>query len=28
VNAFGLIKVNGAWKIHYLIDTRRKDNCG
>jgi hypothetical protein len=27
VNAFGLIKVNGAWKIHYLIDTRRKDNC-
>jgi ketosteroid isomerase-like protein len=27
VDAFGLIKVNGAWKIHYLIDTRRKDNC-
>jgi hypothetical protein len=27
VNVFGLIKVNGAWKIHYLIDTRRKDNC-
>lgn len=28
VDLFGLIKVNGAWKIHYLIDTRRKDNCG
>ncbi len=27
VDAFGLIRVNGAWKIHYLIDTRRKDNC-
>lgn len=27
VDLFGLIKVNGAWKIHYLIDTRRKDNC-
>ena len=27
VDAFGLIKVNGAWKIHYLIDTKRKDNC-
>ena len=28
VDFFGLIKVNGVWKIHYLIDTRRKDNCG
>lgn len=27
VDAFGLIKVNGSWKIHYLIDTKRKDNC-
>jgi len=27
VDAFGLIKVNGAWKIHSLIDTKRKDNC-
>jgi len=27
VDAFGLIKVNGVWKIHYLIDTKRKDNC-
>lgn len=28
VDLFGLIKVNGAWKIYYLIDTRRKENCG
>lgn len=28
VNVFGLIKVNGVWKIHSVIDTRRKDNCG
>jgi hypothetical protein len=27
VNVFGLIKASGTWKIHYLIDTRRKDNC-
>lgn len=27
-NVFGLIKVSGAWKIHSVIDTRRKDNCG
>jgi hypothetical protein len=26
-NSFQLIKENGAWKIQYLIDTRRKDNC-
>ncbi len=26
-NSFQLVKKNGEWKIHYLIDTRRKDNC-
>ncbi|KQT17561.1 hypothetical protein ASG31_09170 [Chryseobacterium sp. Leaf404] len=26
-NSFQLIKVNNEWKIQYLIDTRRKDNC-
>lgn len=27
VNSFQLFKDNGAWKIIYLIDTRRKENC-
>lgn len=27
VNSFQLVKVNDSWKIVYLIDTRRKDNC-
>ena len=27
VNSFQLVKVNEGWKIVYLIDTRRKDNC-
>jgi hypothetical protein len=27
VNSFQLIKLNGNWKIQYLIDTRRKDGC-
>jgi hypothetical protein len=27
VNAFHLVKSNGAWKIQYIIDTRRKVNC-
>lgn len=27
VNHFVLIKLNETWKIQYLIDTRRKDNC-
>ena len=27
VNSFQLVKVGDAWKIVYLIDTRRKDNC-
>lgn len=26
-NSFQLIKQNGEWKIQYIIDTRRKDNC-
>ncbi len=26
-NSFQLIKQNGEWKIQYLIDTRRKENC-
>lgn len=27
VNSFQLFKSPGGWKITYLIDTRRKDNC-
>ena len=27
VNSFQLLKVKNAWKIIYLIDTRRKDDC-
>lgn len=27
VNSFQLVRLNGAWKIQYIIDTRRKDNC-
>lgn len=27
VNSFQLVKLNGQWKIQYLIDTRRKDGC-
>lgn len=26
-NSFQLVKQNNIWKIQYLIDTRRKDNC-
>lgn len=26
-NSFQLIKQNDLWKIQYLIDTRRKENC-
>jgi hypothetical protein len=26
-NSFQLVKQNGTWKIQYLIDTRRKENC-
>ena len=25
VDAFQLVRINGAWKVQYLIDTRRKD---
>jgi hypothetical protein len=27
VNSFALIKLDGLWKIVYIIDTRRKDGC-
>jgi hypothetical protein len=27
VNAFHLVKLNGQWKIQYIIDTRRKEGC-
>lgn len=27
VNSFTLVKLNGEWKINYVIDTRRKQNC-
>ena len=27
VNSFQLVKINGEWKIQYLIDTRRKQGC-
>lgn len=27
VNSFQLVRVNGTWKIQYLIDTRRKQGC-
>ncbi|WP_462254940.1 nuclear transport factor 2 family protein [Ferruginibacter sp.] len=27
VNSFQLVKLNGEWKIQYLIDTRRKKVC-
>jgi hypothetical protein len=27
VNSFQLVRINGSWKIQYIIDTRRKDNC-
>ncbi|MFY1047601.1 nuclear transport factor 2 family protein [Chryseobacterium sp. GP-SGM7] len=26
-NSFQLVKQNNLWKIQYLIDTRRKENC-
>lgn len=26
-NSFQLVFINGQWKIHYLIDTRRKTDC-
>jgi hypothetical protein len=27
VNSFQLVKLNGEWKIQYIIDTRRKEPC-
>ena len=27
VNSFQLVRIKGQWKIQYIIDTRRKDNC-
>ena len=27
VNSFQMIKQNGAWKIFYVVDTRRRENC-
>jgi hypothetical protein len=27
VNSFQLVRVNGLWKIQYIIDTRRKVGC-
>jgi hypothetical protein len=27
VNSFQLVKISGEWKIQYIIDTRRKENC-
>lgn len=27
VNSFQLVKLDGAWKIQYLIDTRRRAGC-
>jgi hypothetical protein len=27
VNSFQLARLNGEWKIQYILDTRRKSNC-
>lgn len=27
VDSFQLVKIEGTWKIQYLVDTRRKQNC-
>lgn len=27
VNSFQMVKLNNEWKITYIIDTRRRDNC-
>lgn len=26
-DSFQMVRINGEWKIQYLIDTRRKENC-
>ncbi|MEP6746586.1 MAG: nuclear transport factor 2 family protein [Bacteroidota bacterium] len=28
VDSYQLVRLNGQWKIQYLIDTRRKEPCG
>jgi Putative lumazine-binding len=28
VDSYQLVRINGVWKIQYLIDTRRKIPCG
>ena len=28
IDSYQLIRISGIWKIQYLIDTRRKANCG
>jgi len=28
VDSYQLVRINGEWKIQYIIDTRRKANCG
>ncbi len=27
MNSFQLVRINGKWKIQYLIDTRRRQGC-
>lgn len=27
VNSFQLVRINGQWKIQYIIDTRRRQGC-
>lgn len=27
VDSYQLVKIKGVWRIQYLIDTRRKENC-
>ncbi len=27
VNSFQLVRLNNIWKIQYILDTRRKNNC-
>lgn len=27
VNSFQLVRLNGNWKIQYIIDTRRREGC-
>jgi hypothetical protein len=27
VNSFQLVRIDGIWKVQYIIDTRRKTNC-